>query len=331
VSSALAVLLHYRYAALFGYVLASQCGVPVPVAPMLLVAGALVADGRLVPTPTLATVVLACLIANSAWFQLGRARGNTVIRLLCRISLEPAVCMRSARDAIARHGLKFLLVAKFVPGVGLMAAPSAGHSKMPYPRFAAFEVAGATGWAGAYLLLGGLIGRELAAREGVLSLSARLVAAVVLVSAMALVAYRLVRLRRARRHLARVRITPAELNRRMQSGHPPRIVDLRGRGDLDEDHLSLPGAVQLTAGELLARIGEVPVDDDLVLVCDCPGDVASSEAAWKLQRMGFDRARPLEGGLRAWRRAGLPLVDAFDDSSSSPLTGGARCESGARD
>jgi membrane protein DedA with SNARE-associated domain len=312
-SSALAVLLQYRYAALFAYVLASQCGVPVPAAPMLLVAGALVADGRFAPAPTLAAVVLACLIANSAWFHLGRARGNIVIQLLCRISLEPAVCVRSARDAIARHGAKFLLVAKFVPGAGLMAAPSAGQSKMRYARFAAFEVAGATVWAGAYLLLGGFLGRELEAREGLLSLSAGLGAAIVTVSAIVLLAYRLVRQHRARRLLARMRITAAELNQRVRSGDPPCIVDLRGRGDLDEDRLSLPGAVQLTAGELLARIGEVPVDHDIVLVCDCPGDVGSTEAARKLQRMGFDRARPLEGGLRAWKRAGLPLVDASDD------------------
>jgi rhodanese-related sulfurtransferase len=48
-----------------------------------------------------------------------------------------------------------------------------------------------------------------------------------------------------------------------------------------------------------------------VLVCDCPGDVASTEAARKLQRMGFDHVLPLEGGLRGWRRAGLPLVAAW--------------------
>jgi rhodanese-related sulfurtransferase len=106
-------------------------------------------------------------------------------------------------------------------------------------------------------------------------------------------------------------ITAAELNQRLQRGDAPCIVDLRGRGDVEEERLSLPGALQLTTGELLARVGSTPVDHDIVLVCDCPGNVVSAEAARKLQRMGFDHVLPLGGGLRGWRKAGLPLVDAW--------------------
>jgi membrane protein DedA with SNARE-associated domain len=51
---------------------------------VLLVAGALVADGRFAPAPTVAAVVLACLFADTAWFALGRRRGNAVLRVLCR-------------------------------------------------------------------------------------------------------------------------------------------------------------------------------------------------------------------------------------------------------
>jgi rhodanese-related sulfurtransferase len=133
-------------------------------------------------------------------------------------------------------------------------------------------------------------------------------ALVVAVSAIAFLTHRLVRRYRARRQLARTHITAAELNQRLQRGDAPCIVDLRGRGDDEEERLSLPGAVQLTTGELLARIESTPVDHDIVLVCDCPGDVGSAEAARRLQRRGFHRALPLEGGFRAWRRAGLPLV-----------------------
>ncbi len=295
---------------MFAYVLASQCGLPVPATPVLLVAGALVADGRLAAVPTVVAVVLACLLADSAWFALGRRRANSVLRILCRISLEPAACIRSARDAIARHGARVLLVAKFLPGVGLMAAPSAGQSPMRYTRFAAFAATGATVWAGVYLALGALLGRQLERRERLVSLSTRAGAVVVAASAIALLAYRLIRQLRARRDLARTHITPAELNRRLQRGDAPYVVDLRGRGDAEEERLSVPGAVQLTTRELFARVGSTPIDRDIVLVCDCPGDVLSAEAARKLQRMGFDHVLPLEGGLRGWRRAGLPLVDA---------------------
>ncbi len=308
-SSALGALLQYRYVALFAYVLASQCGVPVPSTPVLLVAGALVASGQLAVAPSLAAAILACLVADSAWYALGRTRGHKVLRLLCRISLEPTACVRNAGAAIARHGAAFLLVAKFVPGVGLMVAPSAGQARMRYGRFVVFDAAGAALWSGAYVLLGGLVGRGLEAREA-LSLSTGFGAAVVGVSAVVVLVSRLLRLRRARRRLARARITVPELSSRIERGDRPFILDIRGRGTLEEDRLSVPGAIQLTMNELLADVERMHLDHEIVLVCDCPGDVASTEAAARLQRMGFERAVSLEGGLSAWKRAGLRLVEA---------------------
>jgi membrane protein DedA with SNARE-associated domain/rhodanese-related sulfurtransferase len=300
-------LLQYRYAALFAYVFASQCGLPLPVTPVLAVTGALVASGRFDLAPTLATAILASVLADSMWYALGRARGNGVIRVLCRISLEPLACVRKAGAALARYGGPFLLVAKFLPGVGLMASPSAGQSGMRYPKFAAFSAGGATVWVGAYVVLGRLLGQSIV-RHNVLTVSMGLALAVVAGAIAAFLLSRIVGQRRLRRQRVGARMSVQELNQRIARGDPPSIVDLRGRGRLAEDRLSLPGAIQLTTDELFARVRTLPRDHEIVLACDCPGDLASTMAARQLQDMGFDRAFPLEGGIEAWRNAGLPLV-----------------------
>src|SRR5579859_8119132 len=106
-----------------------------PSGPLIIAAGALSATGRMGFGPTLAVVVAACLCADTFWYQLGRQRGGSVVRVLCRISLEPEACVRRTKNALGRYGAPFLLVAKFVPGVGLMAAPVAGQANMPYRLF----------------------------------------------------------------------------------------------------------------------------------------------------------------------------------------------------
>jgi membrane protein DedA with SNARE-associated domain/rhodanese-related sulfurtransferase len=314
--AALGPLLHYRYAALFAYVFATQCGLPAPATPVLVVTGALVASGRFDLAPTLATAVLACVMADSSWYALGRTRGNAVVRLLCRISMEPVACVRKAGTAIARYGGPFLLVAKFLPGVGLMASPSAGQSGMRYLKFAAFDTGGAMVWVGTYVALGRLLGQSIVGR-GVLTVSMGLAAAVVIGSAVAFLASRIVLRYRVPGRFVGARITVLELSRRIARGDQPSIVDLRGRGSLAQDRLSLPGAIQLTMDELFVRIQALPRDREIVLVCDCPGDAASTLAAGRLRRMGFDRALPLEGGVEAWKNGGLPLVESPAQSSAA--------------
>ncbi|MFE9860587.1 sulfurtransferase [Streptomyces sp. NPDC005780] len=47
-------------------------------------------------------------------------------------------------------------------------------------------------------------------------------------------------------------------------------------------------------------------DGDTVVVYDAVGIYSSARAWWMLRAMGFDRAAVLDGGLPAWKAAGLP-------------------------
>jgi membrane protein DedA with SNARE-associated domain len=125
--SVLEFLLHHGYAVLLAWVFAEQIGLPVPSLPILLAAGALAGSGRFNFAGSIFLSVLGCLVADSSWYALGRVRGIKVLQLLCKISLEPDSCVRRTEGLFAKQGARSLVFAKFVPGLGPVAAPVGGR------------------------------------------------------------------------------------------------------------------------------------------------------------------------------------------------------------
>src|SRR5579863_1426719 len=111
-----AFVIRHGYAVLFFWILAEQGALPIPSVPLLLVCGALARKGDLSDAPILFFGVLACLMADSTWFQIGRTRGAKVLAFLCRVALEPDSCVRETENGFVRYGVRFLLISKFIPG-----------------------------------------------------------------------------------------------------------------------------------------------------------------------------------------------------------------------
>ena len=104
-----------RYGALLVFlnVFVEQLGLPIPAVPTLVVAGALIADGRLFGPGVLAAALLASVLADSLWFGLGRRHGRAILRFLCRVSLSPDTCVRETEERFDRWGERSLVIAKF--------------------------------------------------------------------------------------------------------------------------------------------------------------------------------------------------------------------------
>jgi membrane protein DedA with SNARE-associated domain len=137
-------LTSYGYAALFACVLAEQLGLPLPAAPFLLAAGALASAGKLNLAVALLLAVAASLVGDTVWYYLGKTRGMAVLRLLCKISLEPDACVRQTNAAYSKHGTRWLLFAKFIPGVSTVAPPMAGIYRLSLWRFITADGIGAS-------------------------------------------------------------------------------------------------------------------------------------------------------------------------------------------
>jgi membrane protein DedA with SNARE-associated domain len=259
-------LVRYGYAVLFVWVAVEQIGFPLPAIPLLLAAGALAGVGKLNIGLIIGTVVLASLISDTAWYEVGRRKGMKVLNLLCRMSLEPDSCVRRTEDVFARHGARSLLVAKFVPGLTTAAPPLAGIFRMRRSRFLVFDGVGAALWAGVFAGLGLLFSDEL---ERLAGQAARLGTWLAAISWRpdAYILWKYVNRQRFLRRLRVARITADELKGKLDAGEDVMIVDLRHSMDFEAEPHVIPGALRLSAEDLDGRHHEIPRDRDIILYC----------------------------------------------------------------
>lgn len=82
------------------------------------------------------------------------------------------------------------------------------------------------------------------------------------------------------------------------------LLDVREDDEWAAGHA--PGARHLPMMEVPARMGEVPTDGDVVVVCRSGG--RSAQVVAYLVDNGWDNVRNLDGGMHSWKAAGRPVV-----------------------
>jgi membrane protein DedA with SNARE-associated domain len=155
---------------LFVWVLGNQGGLPVPVVPALLGAGALAGSGHLSLGVLVVLAVGASLVADLAWYGLGQWRGARALRMLARLSPSADILVHRARHVFGAHGGAFQLGARFLPELNAISAGLAGAANSSIVRFAFYGLASAVMWAGGWIGLGYFLSNrvtETAARLGV--------------------------------------------------------------------------------------------------------------------------------------------------------------------
>ena len=83
------------------------------------------------------------------------------------------------------------------------------------------------------------------------------------------------------------------------------VLDVREKDAFDGGHL--PGAVFLPRGQLELRVNEAFPDPTVRIVVMCEFGKISTLAAATLRSLGFMHASALDGGMKAWREAGLAV------------------------
>ncbi len=298
----------YPYATVAIAVLLEQLGLPVPCYPLLLLAGTFAYQGDASGGGVLLTAVVAAVLADSVWYVAGARLGSRALRILCRVSISPDSCVRQTQNIFARVGLRALLVAKFIPGLGAVATALAGVQRAPVRAFLAFDAVGAALWAGVPLVLGILFHNAIGDVTATLADLGRKGAELVLAALALFIAVKFLRRWLLLRELHMARVSVHELNDMMSRGEPLAIIDAR-----------LPSA-QSSGGRIP---GARMVDDDLVALrlqpsleivvyCACPNEVSAAKVALRLKKAGFARVRPLLGGIEAWRAAGFALEPAAE-------------------
>ncbi len=307
----------YGLAIVFGNVLLDQIGLPVPAVPTLIVAGAVAVNGQLSAVELFLSATLACLIADCGWYLVGQIYGIRVLKTLCRISLEPDSCVSDTQTRFERWGVNALVIAKFVPGLAIIAPPMAGAMRIGWLRFIILSTMSAALWVGACLAAGILFKSQielLLIHLGGIGSIAVLVIAVLLA---AYIAFKWWERRRFYKTLRMARISVAELYDLMQAGPAPVIIDVRSPTARALEPRWIPGALHVPLQAVAQHIRELPRDRDIIVYCTCPNEASAARVAQILVSNGFKRVRPMQGGLDAWIAAGYAVATHSEPAQAS--------------
>jgi membrane protein DedA with SNARE-associated domain/rhodanese-related sulfurtransferase len=306
-NEALQFLTQHGTLILFAAVFAEQIGLPLPAVPFLIAAGALAGTGQMTLGMAVGSAVLAALLGDQVWFELGRRRGRPVLNWLCRIAFEPTACVRRTEDFFARHGVRSLVVAKFVPGLSTIAPPLAGVVGLPVQQYLLYNAIGTFLWVGAGIGLGYAFSDQL---ERALFFTSHVGPTIVLILLGVVAGYVIYKtLHRYRMEHLVPRLTVEQVNEKLAAGENPMIIDLRPH-PARQERPGIPGSLLLSIDEVIAGHRDFPRDRDVILYCACPRDAASVQAAWQLRARGLTRVFPLAGGIEAWHAVSTKSSEA---------------------
>lgn len=85
------------------------------------------------------------------------------------------------------------------------------------------------------------------------------------------------------------------------------LLDVRTQAEWEQDG-HLENATLIPHTELESREGELPNDNDALILLYCRSGNRSQDAAQTLLDMGFTNVMELETGINGWKSAGLPVV-----------------------
>jgi membrane protein DedA with SNARE-associated domain len=304
--SLLSGLAQHGYSVLFAAVFLESIGFPVPAALALLLAGGACARGSLRSSYALGGAVLAMVSGDALMFLMGRYTGWFFLGLLCRISLNPEACILSSADSFYRRGRALLVVSKFIPGINTMAPPLAGSMNMRPLQFFGLDLAGAALYISLFFGVGFLFSDILGAiTRGYQSFGrmAGWAVVVMIVGYVGFVAWQWIKARGLR---AVPSAMPADVAHGMTLG--ARVYDVRSHGYFDAKTTRIRGSLRLDPNTLTGFHAESNEGPMVYVYCTCAREATSVRVARELQSRGI-RVSVIKGGLRAWKRAGLPVED----------------------
>lgn len=148
------VLAGYGLELVFVTVLLDQAGIPIPSMPFLVACGALAGSGQIATAPLLVTATFASLTADVLWFALGRWQGRRVLRWFSSFSLRGKQRVEQVERSLRSGGLFSIALAKFIPGLAIVAPPLAGATGVSLVRFVVVSAMTGFAWAGGLVGVG---------------------------------------------------------------------------------------------------------------------------------------------------------------------------------
>jgi membrane protein DedA with SNARE-associated domain len=148
---------HWGYLAIFVFVVLGNMGLPVPEEAILMLAGYLVWEGKLLLPIVLAVGILSAIIGDNLGYWIGRRYGREAIQRYGHWILATPARMEYIEGVVARYGALAVFAARFLPGLRFLAGPTAGATGLRPASFFAANVLGASIYAPVAVGLGYLV------------------------------------------------------------------------------------------------------------------------------------------------------------------------------
>jgi rhodanese-related sulfurtransferase len=95
----------------------------------------------------------------------------------------------------------------------------------------------------------------------------------------------------------------------------PTIIDVRSKAEWDKDG-NIEGAVNIPFSDLFANLDQIPADKDARIIVLCASGHRGGITMMALRLMGYTNVINLNGGLNAWKAAGMPVVGLVPDMAA---------------
>ncbi len=309
----MAAVEHHGYTATAAILFLSACGLPMPISVVLLIAGATAHGGGLRLGLVILCAAVAALLGDSLMYLGGRLTGWWLLAGICRISMNPETCIFGSANSFYRRGPRTLLFAKFIPGLATVAAPLSGSLNMPALRFVALDGTGALLYSVAWSAAGFVFAPFLRDILRWLGRLGHFTAATVSVLLMLYILWLVMSYLRDTRFSAVERVSASDLQASLQGGAGDRVVviaDVRSHGYYDAGMQRIKNSIRVEPNRLreeLAALREFMAPEcDIYLYCSCARDATSVRVAKMLEKEDC-QTKVIQGGLRAWVKAGGPL------------------------
>lgn len=216
---------------------------------------------------------------------------------LCRVSLTPDSCVSETQGRFERWGPNAIVVAKFVPGLAIIAPSLAGAMRMHWPRFLGRSTLAATLWVGIYLGAGALLKPQIDRFPPCLAELGGTAAGAVGLLLTGYIGFKWWERRRFPATLRMLRISVAELYQLMTAERAPLIIDVRSHTARHLQPSRIPGALLVPLDQIGVHLQTLPRDRDIVVYCSCPNEASAASVAKMLINHGITCVRPCTGDL----------------------------------
>jgi rhodanese-related sulfurtransferase len=191
-----------------------------------------------------------------------------------------------------------------------MAPPLAGSMNMRTFTFLRLDLAGALLYAGSYLAVGYIFSGALEMVTRGYDSAGRIIGCLVLALVIGYLLFRVLLWGRGRALSAVPFAEPEEVARELALGAP--VYDVRSHGYFDPKATRIRGSRRLDPNALHQSGAEMPGEGNVFVYCTCVRQATSTRVARELQSMLLGknvRVTVIQGGLRAWVKAGLPVEE----------------------